>query len=431
VPACGPLSHRSAAASASHAAQLRAMEPHAAWAAALGARGGRGGRERRRRGAPRCGIAAPWPAARDRPRPPLARLPNNGARAARPRLKRASSRNRGTAAASPAADATLPPLAAAFLATLACFPLTAALSARAHPPLRRLPPAARADWASRGASTAHAVGAVVAAAILLPGLAAATDGGRLPITLVTSPTAGAALAASFGYFLADALLVAALAPALGGADVAAHHAAALLSLGVALATGQGHAPTLALLACEVTTPFVNARAWLDRAGARSHPLYAVNGLILVISWAVGRLGLGAAFLLSLASPAGRGALAALDALPRALMVTVPAGLYCLNVWWFAKIARGAAKMLQARRAAPAVPATPPPPPAKRAAPAKGALNLWASPPGVARPRLSPGAEALASLSAAAVACRLGAERAPGRAAEWARRATAAAAGFVR
>lgn len=324
----------------------------------------------------------------------------------------------------PPSDALPPPPPPAFAATLACFPLTA----RCAP--RRLSASDRADWASRGASTAHALGCVAAAAALLPGLAAATRDG-LPFTLRTSPAAGAALAASFGYFAADALLVAALSPALGGADVAAHHGAALVSLGVALATGQAHAPTLALLACEVTTPFVNARAWLDRAGARSHPLYALNGLVLLMTWAVGRLGAGAAFFAALASPAGRAGLAALDALPRALMVAVPAGLYCLNVWWFAKIARGAAKMLRARAAAAAAPVTPPA--AKRAVKGGAAapLNLWAFSPGVMRPRLSPGAEALASLSAAAVACRLGAERAPGRAAEWARRATAAASGFVR
>ena len=258
-----------------------------------------------------------------------------------------------------------------------------------------------------------------AAALTLPSLlSAATD---TPLTLRTLPAAQAALAASAGYFAADSALVASAWPALGGADMLAHHAAALASLTAALVTRQGQALCLLLLACEATTPCVNARVWMDKAlAAKATHAYAVNGLALACAWLVVRVcGMGV-FLVYLASPQGRADAAALSLVPRTLLFTVPPALYALNLWWFARIARGAVKMLASRRVvvAPASVVTPPPKKAAPVTPALKPVDLWRTPPMV---RLSPPAAALATLSAA---CRLGAERAPA----WAWR-TAAAAGF--
>jgi TLC domain len=50
---------------------------------------------------------------------------------------------------------------------------------------------------------------------------------------------------------------------MGGPEMIAHHVAALLSIYFALSLGEGHAYTLALLATEMTTPFVNMRWILD------------------------------------------------------------------------------------------------------------------------------------------------------------------------
>jgi hypothetical protein len=46
--------------------------------------------------------------------------------------------------------------------------------------------------------------------------------------------------------------------------------------------GQAHAYTLALLATECTTPFVNLRFLLDKGGMRDHPVYTVNGVLLLL-----------------------------------------------------------------------------------------------------------------------------------------------------
>jgi TLC domain len=51
----------------------------------------------------------------------------------------------------------------------------------------------------------------------------------------------------------------------GGYDMIAHHIAATLSIWLAITSRQGHFYVLAMLATEVTTPFVNLRWHLDVA----------------------------------------------------------------------------------------------------------------------------------------------------------------------
>lgn len=106
--------------------------------------------------------------------------------------------------------------------------------------------------------------------------------GDAPFVLRTSPASDAALGFSLGYFATDLLLLALHYPALGGAEMALHHAAALVSVAAAALQGEAHAYTLALLATECTTPFVNARFLLEKGGWRHHPLYALNGLLLLL-----------------------------------------------------------------------------------------------------------------------------------------------------
>lgn len=175
----------------------------------------------------------------------------------------------------------------------------------------------------------------------------------LPLALRTSPLSFAALGMSLGYFAADLALVLRHAPALGGPEVVAHHAAALASLLVAAVTGHGHAHTLALLVSESTTPFVNARVYLERAGPawKRGRCYAANGVAMLLAWAVARVGLFAAFFAHLAAFPGAGAAGVLAMAPaaRALIAVVPPLLAALNAYWFCLIARGAWKTVVARR----------------------------------------------------------------------------------
>jgi hypothetical protein len=75
----------------------------------------------------------------------------------------------------------------------------------------------------------------------------------------------------------------------GDVAIGAHHLAALASVAASALTGQGHAYTLLLLSTESTTPFVNLRWLLDKAGLRSSASYLINGILLMMTWLMGRI----------------------------------------------------------------------------------------------------------------------------------------------
>ena len=253
--------------------------------------------------------------------------------------------------------------------------LSSRLSSRV-PAYASLPRHHKLDLDSRLGSNVHAVASTVLAVVcvlslwsvetsssLLPSssstssASAAATATHPPLALRTSALSFAALGVSLGYFAADLALVLRHSPALGGPEVVGHHAAALASLLVAALTGHGHAHTLALLVSECTTPFVNARVYLERAGPawKRSRTYAANGVAMLVVWAVGRVGLFAAFFAHLAAFPGAGAAGVLAMAPaaRALIAVVPPLLAALNAYWFCLIARGAWRTVTRRRTAEA------------------------------------------------------------------------------
>lgn len=133
---------------------------------------------------------------------------------------------------------------------------------------------------------------------------------------------------------------------MGGAELVAHHIAAFVSVLRSLQQQQAHTYTLAMLATEATTPMVNARWLMDKAGMRAHPAYLVNGLALFAAWIVFRLLLFVPFAQHVVQHWPE--LDALTVADRAIVVSVPVLLLSLNVWWFAKIVRGALKLVKKR-----------------------------------------------------------------------------------
>lgn len=269
----------------------------------------------------------------------------------------------------PAADPFLA-VAAQFAAlAAACYAALFFLSAKLSPRLfprayGALSPGDRQDWCSRVPSTAHAVASVAWAAALVLGGAfggqAAGSADPKASPRAGGPTAGAepegwpslracsssyaALGLSAGYFGADAVAMV-LFPAIGSLPIYAHHFVALASLAAAAAARGAHAPVLAVLASEATTPLVNARFWLDRCGGgRRGWLYAANGLALALAWFVCREAafVGYFWWLRRAWPGVRAA--ALPLYARAMLCGVPALLLALNTLWFVKIVKGARKM---------------------------------------------------------------------------------------
>ncbi|KAI7845956.1 hypothetical protein COHA_000502 [Chlorella ohadii] len=166
--------------------------------------------------------------------------------------------------------------------------------------------------------------------------------GDVAFVLRTSPLSDAALGFSLGYFLTDLLLLVVHYPSFGGPEMAVHHVAALVSVAAAAFQGQAHAYTLALLATECTTPFVNLRWVLDKGGWKEHPVYTANGVALLLSWMVARVLLFLKFFHHVAAHHHEFSL--ITPLSRWLIYTVPITLFCLNVFWFYKILLGALKL---------------------------------------------------------------------------------------
>ncbi|EFN50743.1 hypothetical protein CHLNCDRAFT_142545 [Chlorella variabilis] len=216
--------------------------------------------------------------------------------------------------------------------------LAQAVSPRLVTRYREMTATEQLEWDGRLPSTIHAF-AITAATLylfLLSPVFAAGAVGDSPFVLRTSPLSDAALGFSLGYFSTDLLLLVLYYPSFGGPEMAVHHLAAL-------ASGQAHAYTLALLATECTTPFVNLRFLLDKGGWRDHPAYTVNGMALLISWIVGRLVLFLIFFYHVFHHLGEFHL--ITPLSRWLIYLVPPTLFVLNAFWFTKILKGALKLM--------------------------------------------------------------------------------------
>ncbi|KAL4424130.1 hypothetical protein ABPG75_001431 [Micractinium tetrahymenae] len=210
---------------------------------------------------------------------------------------------------------------------------------------RKLSAAERLGWEGRLPSTLHALaitGATIYLFLCSPVFAEDHTGDR-PFVLRTSPLSGASLGFSLGYFATDLLLLVLYYPSFGGPEMGVHHLAALASVAAAALQGQAHAYTLALLATECTTPFVNVRFLLDKAGWKDHPIYTANGMALLLSWLVARILLFLKFFQHVATHLHEFHL--ISPLSRWLIYLVPPTLFVLNVFWFTKIFKGVIKLL--------------------------------------------------------------------------------------
>ena len=175
------------------------------------------------------------------------------------------------------------------------------------------------------------------------------------LTLRATPLTRAALGMSAGYFIVDLFLVLRHS-GLGGPAMVAHHVAALSALAIGGTRDEGHLYTLGLMLAESTTPFVNARYFLDAAGMRSHWSYVANGLALTVSWGVVRVLGFAAFFVHLYQHWSD--VLALSPACRFLLTTVPVLFSGLNLYWFGLLLKGAAKVLRGGKTVKAAADTP-------------------------------------------------------------------------
>ena len=100
---------------------------------------------------------------------------------------------------------------------------------------------------------------------------------------------------------------------------------------------------LLVLLSELTTPLVNLRWMLDKAGLRHLQLYTVNGLLLLLAWGVARVALFIPFYLHVLQHWSEIITIPMHAI--VLLIGVPALLFVLNTVWFVKIVKGAYKLV--------------------------------------------------------------------------------------
>jgi len=224
--------------------------------------------------------------------------------------------------------------ALAFLALHAAF---RALSACCFSTYRRLSLADRAYWAGSLVSTTHAIIVVVAS---VQGLAGEPGMWALRADLYAESEQtlwGGPL--FMGYIIAD--LAVCTVYGIGGMANTIHHTIAIGLFWQILEGGYGHWHVIAAWLLEASTPFVNFRWMLSKAGMDSGPAYMINGSLMALLWLLLRIifcGWG------LVSPASY-QLLELSA-PRAISMYVGFfGGYLLQWFWGYKILLGLLKVM--------------------------------------------------------------------------------------
>ncbi|RYR27535.1 hypothetical protein Ahy_B01g051554 isoform A [Arachis hypogaea] len=221
------------------------------------------------------------------------------------------------------------------------------------------------EWNNRGFSTVHAIFASVVSFYLLMRSDLFSDDSREELIVHRSSTfSNSVLGISVGYFLTDLAMILWYYPALGGmeyhlfyfqdalntiASYILHHGLSLFSIIQALLSGQAQIYILMVLFTESTTPFVNLRWHLDVSGLKSSKLYIWNGVALFFGWLVlsehtFHLNSSSTILIRLQK------VKQIFPLGYYSVLTVPAMLAMMNIYWFWKIARGMVKTLAKAKA---------------------------------------------------------------------------------
>ncbi|MEW5318260.1 MAG: hypothetical protein WDW38_009494 [Sanguina aurantia] len=216
-----------------------------------------------------------------------------------------------------------------------------------YPAMKR---ADQRDWDTRYASMLHSALLVYFGCHEVIATRAYYQEAEHPMLMVfrTSRVTNMALGMSLGFFVVD--MAATLKYNMGGTEMALHHVGSFSCVAIAAFSGQCHLYVLWMLTTEATTPFVNIRWWLDKAGLKAHPLYFWNGIAIVLSWMLFRLALFPPFFYSVWTH--RDELHHLNIASRTLLLVFPVVLISLNLFWFQKIVKGIMKMLGMGQAKP-------------------------------------------------------------------------------
>lgn len=122
-----------------------------------------------------------------------------------------------------------------------------------------------------------------------------------------------------------------------------HHATGIFCWYLMTEGKFAHSIALCAMLTEATTPFVNQRFFFDKAGMKASALYVANGLAMTLLWFLLRVLLFGWLGVRLYQM--RASLWALPPLHFCAAVFSYAVGYALQLYWFAKIAKGALKVL--------------------------------------------------------------------------------------
>lgn len=211
-----------------------------------------------------------------------------------------------------------------------------------------LPQLKKMEWNNRGFSTFHAF--VVAAGsfylVLLSDLFAESSHGQ-DIVKRKSVLSDTILGISTGYFLSDMGMILWYYPVLGGLEYVLHHGLSMFSIILSLISGQGQFYIVMVLFCEITTPFVNLRWYLDVAKQKNSKLYICNGIALFLGWLVARVFLFIYFFIHMYLHFDQ--VKEIFPLGFYSLLTVTPVLSAMNLFWFWKITKGLVKTITKSR----------------------------------------------------------------------------------
>ncbi|GLI71148.1 hypothetical protein VaNZ11_016248 [Volvox africanus] len=169
--------------------------------------------------------------------------------------------------------------------------------------------------------------------------------GPQPMMKRTSSDSYAVLGISIGFFLMEMAVT--IKYWMGGTAMIIHHLGSLASVLCAAFFGEGHCATLWMLSTEFTTPFIAFRYLLEKGGLKSHPIYVINGIAILVSWTVARLATFVPFFIVMWHH--RDQIPLMNPVVQLLLLVFAPTLAVLNTYWYTKIVRGAVKVLSPQK----------------------------------------------------------------------------------
>ncbi|KAH9706003.1 TLC domain-containing protein [Citrus sinensis] len=145
----------------------------------------------------------------------------------------------------------------------------------------------RVEWSNRAISTVHAI-FITAMSLYFVFWSDLFLDNQLAslITFRSAFPSTFTLGVSVGYFLADLGMIIWFYPALGGMEYVIHHLLSIAATACAMLTGEAQFYTYMVLISETTTPGINLRWYLDKAGMKRSRAYLINGILMFLAWLV-------------------------------------------------------------------------------------------------------------------------------------------------